>query len=1107
MIRHRRPTPIWSSLLCGASLLVATPVLAQVEITEDTNQQIETATAAADATASDVTIASGTVVSLEQAGTAVTVNSDNALINAGTISATNVDNVTGVDLQGGSTGSFLHSGSINLTEDLAEENTDDDPFIDTPFAVGSGRTGILVSGASPFTGDVTAEQASSILIEGNNSYGIDLSNTAMSAALDGSMNLQGRINVRGNDSAGVRIGGGVTGDVIHDGATEVLGVGSRGFDINGDIGGGFANSGSITTNGFRFASRPPFNPSAAADRLDLGADDLGQAGSTIEINGNVARGINLYQRSETTTDADGNETTRVVSISNVQQGGSAPAILIDGEGTPLAIGTVSAITDPTADGYDAELLYAFINDGTIGANGVYDDFDATTLSVSDARLEGGIRNAGTMRVETFVGGVARDIEGVATGTGQARVIVVGDGGTVDRLDNDGFIIAQVSEATDEVYFDTTAIPEARTLVATAIDIAAGGSLESIINDGQISATLTGRLGTATAIRDASGTLSSVTNRGILAGFARNSDSNGREDTDFTLVAMDLSANTSGVAVLQEQAFDPDPDDDFVPNAPVLIGDILLGSGDDTVISTAGSITGGIAFGAGNDALSLTSTDYDGAITNQDGLVITVVDSALTMRSEGPVQITSATFDETSTFSPLVDGTSGQAATLQATGAISFANGAQVNPIFNNIIAADSIGGAAGTFTLASAANLSVADITALNAADDGSFLLDTGYAVQGNDLVITVDLRGADALGLDSAQTGLDGTTFNATLQALQANTALGNEVANIGTSGEFYAAYNQLMPEFGAAARQFVLANTDGAVGAVANHLDSVRRSQDEPGGAWIQQFAYFADRDLAGLSEQYRGGGFGFAAGLDKAIGPFHAVGVNVGFASTEIEDVVGIDEPLDVTTLIAGLYAGYERGNLGIDGWFGGGLNQFEQNRIVRVGDFIGQSTGDWDGTHINGGVRVGYDMNFGERYWARPVASLDYMRLSEDGFEETGDLGVALSVMDRTSDVGSFAALMNFGAEYNGRRTWVRPSVRVGYRNEFISDPVLTEYMFSGIMNAALAQTESADFPSSGLLIGFSIAAGSSFSSFGFDFDSDIRDGFVRHTGRVVVRLLF
>jgi uncharacterized protein YhjY with autotransporter beta-barrel domain len=1107
MVRQTRPTPIWSTLLCSAAFLAASPALAQVEITDALTTAVDTATAATDGTSSDVTIASGASVTLDTAGPAVTVNSDNDLTNNGSIIISDVDGATAVSLEGGADRNFTHAGTITLSEVFEQANTDDDAFTDTPFASGTGRTGILISGASPFQGNVTITDAATILVEGNESYGIDLSNTPLGAGLDGDLSMGGRMSVIGDNSAGVRVGSAITGNLTSNGTVEIQGANSGAFDIGADIGGGFTHTGRTSNNAFRFASRATFNPNAVADRSDLGAEDLGQAASAITVNANIARGINLTQRTTTTQDTDGNDVTSVLSISNISHASSTPAILIDGEGTPIMIGTVSAITDPAADGFDADELFAFINLGTLTSAGLYDDFDATALSISDATLDGGIRNTGTIQVDTFVGAVERPIDGVTLGTGLARVIVLGDNAIAERLNNSGIIVARASEAIDEVYFDTENIPAPRPVVATAIDISATAQMLSLENEGTITAVLIGRNGTATVVNDASGTLSNIVNRGNIVALATTSDSEGAQETDFTLVAFDLSNNTSGVTFLQERRADDDLTDDVTPSDPFLIGNILLGSGDDSITSTAGSLSGNIDFGTGDDVLLLTDSAYIGAISNQGGLDIQAVNSALTVTSDGPVAITSASFDAGSSFSPLIDGATGQAATLQASGAISFANGAQITPVLRNLINAEVIGGTAPTFSIASASNLTVGDLVGLNSQEDGSFLFDTSYAVNNNDLVITVDLREASALGLDTAQIGVNQTAFGATLQALQNNSALGNEVANLGTASEFYAAYNQLMPEFAAAARQFVMANTDGATGAVANHLDSARRSQDKPGGAWIQEFAYFADRELAGLSEQYRGEGFGFTGGLDTELGPFHAVGVNFGFASTEVEDVVGVDEPLDVTTLIAGLYAGYATGALGIDAYVGGGFNQFEQNRRVRIGDYSGTSTGDWNGTHIAASLRAGYDVEFGKRYWARPVVSLDYMRLRENAFTETGDVGVALSVNSRTSEIGSVSGLLNFGAEFNGQRTWIRPSVRVGYRNEFLSDPVLTSYSFAGITNAALAQTTSADFPSSGMLIGFSIAAGSGFSSVGFDFDSDIRDGFIRHTGRIVVRLLF
>ncbi len=1058
-----------------------------------------------DGEATDINITSAGSITLDTAGPALVIDSSNTVNNAGTITINNVDNATGVEIQGGNEGGFTNSGAIRVVEDFAQENTDDDPAQDTPFASGTGRRGILVSGASPFTGNITLEQASSILVEGNQSYGVDLSNTPVGVALDGTLSNAGSVSLVGDQGSAFRIAGGVSGDVINSGTIAVTGEGSGAFDIDGDLGGGFFNSGNINNSALRFNERRPFDPSNAFPRSSLGIEDVRDAASAVAISGNVAGGIEFGQRVVTTENEDGTTTDIVVGVSSVQQNGQAPAILIDGEGTPIMIGTVAEITDPEADGFDEDRLYAFINRGGLTANGIIDDFDATTLSIADATLDGGIRNTGTMTATTFVGGTAPSIEGVDFGTGEARVIVLGDNAVAERLNNSGFIIATASEAADEVYFDRDNIPAPRQVNATAIDIGENASLESLVNEGIISVVISARQGTATVLRDASGTLTNVENTGVITAVAGSSDPDGTAETDFQLIAFDLSANTSGVTITQSRAVDPIPDDGVDPITPSIGGDILLGSGDDTVTSSDGTIRGDIDFGAGDDVLSIASTEYDGAITNEGGLSITATDgSTLSLRGTEAVSITSASFDETSVFAPTIDGATGAASSLQASGAISFAAGSIINPRLNNLLSVDQ---GSSQFEIASASDLTIGDLELLNAADDGSFLFDTEFQQIGETLVVTVDLRNAEQLGLDVSQTGVQSSVYNATLQALQANGVLGNELANLDTAGEFYAAYNQLLPEFAAASRQFVLANTDGAVGAVGNHLDSARRSPDKPGGAWLQEFAYFADRSLAGLSEQYRGQGFGFAAGLDTAIGPFHAVGVNLGFASTEIEDVVGVDQPLDVTTIQLGAYAGFQSGALSIDGYVGGGFNNFEQNRRVVIGDFVGDTEGEWDGSHINASLRAGYDIALGERYWVRPVASLDYLRLSESAYTESGPLGVALSVEDRTSDIGSVSGLLNFGMNFEGKRTWIRPSFRVGYRNEFLSDPVLTSYRFNGVENALLADTQSANFPNSGVLLGFSLAAGSGYSSVGFDFDSDIRNGFVRHTGRIVVRMLF
>jgi len=1024
-------------------------------------------------------------------------DSSNSLRNgANVVIEEGAEGSVGVELQGGADRSYIQTGSVSLTEDFTPENTDDDPFTDGTFAQGSGRTGILISGASPFEGNIELAAGSEITVEGNDSFGINLANTPlMTEGLTGNLLTAGQISVTGDRSAGVNIASNVTGNVTNEGNIAIRGTGSEAYAISGDINGGFVSSGAISNSGYRDNNQRRGFAGDRSDRgrEDLTAEDLRQAGSAINISGNIANGVFLNERLVQGVNADGtpaeNEDGEPIlvraGISTISQFGSAPAIIVDGDGDIITLGRVAQITDATDPDFDGELQYGFINQGTVTASGLYDDVDATAVLFRNVTVEGGISNSGALTSSTFRAPNPTDL---SDGNGTARVLVLGDQAIADTINNSGLIFASVSEAIDEVFAvdgDRANIVAPRSLLAVAIDIEQGATVSTLVNSTGISARLAGRDGTAIGIRDASGTLLRVENTGLILTQGANSDPLGTEETNFNLVAVDLSAAT--------------------------------------LTASAGEITGDIDFGGGADTLALSGgTVFTGAIRNSDNLNLSITDgSTLALGSTDDIQASEALIDDTSIYRPVINGLTGEASTLNSTGNITFEAGAAINPILESIVGTDTL-----TYTLANAGNLTIGDLASLSAGDAPFLYNSTIGLADPNTLVVTLDLRDPNAsvedggLGLDAVQSAAFGSIVDgefqggAAFQALAATPELGNAFANITEAADFYAAYNQILPEFSGAARQFVLANVDGAVGAVGSHLDSARRSPDKPGGAWLQEFFYFADRELAGLSEQYRGEGFGFSGGLDTAFGPFHAVGVSLGFASTEIEDVIGSDAPLNVRTYQAGTYAGFEKNGFNIDVYGGGGISDFEQDRRVSVGNFLGTAEGEWQGVHANAALRAGYEIALNEKYWARPSVSLDYLYLNEYGHTETGTEGVRLRVDGRKSETAAATAMLDVGAIFEGKRTWIRPSLRVGYRNEFISDPIETAFRFQGLsdsdgnlFDSELARLRAFAFPDEGVLLGFTVAAGSTYSSIGFDFDSDIRDGFIRHTGRVVIRLLF
>src|SRR3546814_13154777 len=102
-------------------------------------------------------------------GTAVTIDSDNKVVNDGTIQIGNANGATGIFAEAGVTGSITNSatGKIVIDESYEGEDIDKDGDKDGHYAVGNGRAGIKTGGA--FTGNIV--NAGPSTAQGNDSAG------------------------------------------------------------------------------------------------------------------------------------------------------------------------------------------------------------------------------------------------------------------------------------------------------------------------------------------------------------------------------------------------------------------------------------------------------------------------------------------------------------------------------------------------------------------------------------------------------------------------------------------------------------------------------------------------------------------------------------------------------------------------------------------------------------------------------------------------------------------------------------------------------------------------------------------------------------------------
>ncbi|MBS0412327.1 MAG: hypothetical protein JSR86_20580, partial [Proteobacteria bacterium] len=783
-----------------APLLAALGGLARAEtqITTSTTTPVATATVKSGA-ADDITITSaGTIAPTASTSPAVTLNSNNTVSNAGTISFKDLNNAIGIQALGGDTGQVTNSGTISITESYAATDTNSDGVVDGPWSKQTGGTGIQVTGGV-FTGGVT--NTGGITVQGNGGRGISI-DSEMTGSLLGftvsplpitsssnSTITSGSVNVTGDNAIGVSItsSGKVDGDVKL-GAVTAQGAGATGVSILGGVGGAVVFNGAVTANGYRTTS-----PTTTATTLaTYTADELQQGGSAVVIGANVGKGILITgapkTADSTNPDADSNGIPDANQAGVITVYGSAPAVQIGVAGATVAVGNLTQV----------DTGYGFVNQGAITASGIYSQTTTPNLPspVSATAVQIGVTGAGGS--STIAGGVHNTGTIAATAAGANSVgIYVTTGGSTPRLVNDGTIVASVTN--NLAAGATGPSPEAQ-----SIFIDQGGNVASLVNTGTIAAVTSGTIdptvansiGSATAISDQSGTLLSVANTGtISATVAQTVSPAAATGTTAaaltpTVVAIDLSKAVNAATLTQTQS--------TVTNAaaPSIVGDIKFGAGGDLMSVQAGTVTGNIDFGNGADTLAINgdaNTKVTGAITDSDGaLTLNVTNGTLSDTSTASVNVTSVNVGSSGTVLIAADPANNKNTTFVASGNSTIGAGATFGLTLQSLqtnLTQDYtiIKGAQGSISASTFGSGELSNAPFFFAAT-------TAVTPDKDQLVLTVSRKTAAQLGFNSAEAAAYDQVFNALLQDSDIQKAL---LAQTTRSG-LITLYDQLLPDQG---------------------------------------------------------------------------------------------------------------------------------------------------------------------------------------------------------------------------------------------------------------------------------------------------------------------
>jgi hypothetical protein len=525
----------------------------------------------------------------------------------------------------------------------------------------------------------------------------------------------------------------------------------------------------------------------------------------------------------------------------------------------------------------------------------------------------------------------------------------------------------------------------------------------------------GQKADAIAIVDRSGTLVEIENTRTISATRTITDTT--QAVTGRAIAMDLSANTTGIHVLQS-------DVSGGVTLPSITGSVLLGSGADRVEILAGSLTGDLDLGAGANSLTIDGgATVKGALTAGGGtLALSVGQGTLQMQTASHLSLTGLTLGSGSSLIFTADPAAGMATKLDVAGTASIASGAKIGVRLADLLQTSA------TYTLIRADHLTAGTI-------DSSLLGSVPFLYNSSLTTDTTAGTVSATLALKTAaELNLPATTADAYLPLIQ------NIGRDPGITGALLAQtdraglislYNQLLPNHSGSIFNIAAAS----IGAFSRPIDD--RRDPLGGGFWLQEtgLGIFADgkTDVPG----YRGWSLGLVGGYELPRERFGILGATLGISTNQIyPDDVDSAEDLHSTLMDAGIYWRASRGGFSANVRLGGDYMKVTSKRVIAVlgGDGLAvlrTADADWPAWGFNAHGMVSYEQRLG-RYYVRPQATLDYIALTEESYTESGGGdGMDLSVKSRTSSRLAAFAGVAVGATY-GPDNWWGPEILVGYK---------------------------------------------------------------------------
>jgi len=269
-------------------------------------------------------------------------------------------------------------------------------------------------------------------------------------------------------------------------------------------------------------------------------------------------------------------------------------------------------------------------------------------------------------------------------------------------------------------------------------------------------------------------------------------------------------------------------------------------------------------------------------------------------------------------------------------------------------------------------------------------------------LAIQVTRKTAAELGLNRGESA----AYEPIYAAISGDKQIGDAFLNFTDAASFKAGLRSLLPDYDGASFDSVTLASRASMNWLADPTAPVYETG--PWGVWLQQVGWIHSKSIDDTAG-YRVAGWGLSGGGERSFGKWGRVGLSLAY-------LVGTTNDKDTPNKVANSqyeFGGYWRSDWGgIHAYARGSyaIIDFKSTRIFNGSDegtdFTRTAVGRWNGRLVSGGAGLSYELRFGS-FSLRPQVSIDYARLSEDGYSDKGG-GTGMDLIVDARQSREFAA---------------------------------------------------------------------------------------------------